>query len=156
MDAALETKLADAFSFMRNKETLKEQSGKGKVYDLYGAFGCECDNGWYDVIYKLCSEITEAYKKHNRPVDIVIDQIKEKYGTLCFYYHHEETDKGINAADFSSQDNKLYCEISGIVDKWEKKSGEICEKCGKPGVLRDDLSWISTLCDDCYCSRRNK
>ena len=22
--------------------------------------------------------------------------------------------------------------------------------CGKPGKLRNDLSWIQTLCDDCY------
>lgn len=163
MNAELENKLADTFPFMKRKKKLNEQMTKGMVCDLYGAFGCECHNGWYDVIYKLCAEITEVYKKHNQPVDIVIEQVKEKYGTLRFYYHHEKKDKGINAADFSgestqfsSKDSELYREISDIVDKWEKKSGEICEECGEPGVLRDDLSWILTLCDDCYYKVQEK
>lgn len=123
---------------MQIKETLEEQEAGGRICDLYGAFGCECDDGWYELLYGLCGEITEAYKKHGAPVDIVIDQIKEKYGTLRFYYH------------LSQNDSDLRREISDIVIKWEKKSAEICERCGKAGVLREDLPWVQTLCDKCY------
>lgn len=163
MNAELENKLADAFSFMQKNETLEEQRAKGKIDDLYGAFGCDCDDGWYDVLYELCAEITELYKKQDKPVDIVMDQVKEKYGTLRFYYHHEGENKGISAIDFpgvslrfSSKDNELHRQVAEIVQKWENKSGEVCEKCGKPGVLRKDLSWILTLCDDCYDKIQSK
>lgn len=160
MKDELEKKLAEAFPFMQIKETLEEQEAGGGIYDLYGAFGCECDDGWYELLYGLCGEITEAYKKHGAPVDIVIDQIKEKYGTLRFYYHHEEAEGGLNAIDFpegstrfSQDDIDLRREISGIVDKWEEKSSEVCEKCGRAGVLREDLQWIQTLCDECYSKK---
>ena len=138
MKDELEKKLAEAFPFMQIKETLEEQEAGGGIYDLYGAFGCECDDGWYELLYGLCGEITEAYKKHGQPVDIVVDQIKEKYGTLRFYYH------------LSQNNGDLRREISDIVIKWEKKSAEVCERCGKAGVLREDLQWIQALCDECY------
>lgn len=138
MKDELEKKLAEAFPFMQIKETLEEQEAGGRICDLYGAFGCECGDGWYELLYGLCGEITEAYKKHSAPMDIVIDQIKEKYGTLRFYYH------------LSQNDSDLRREISDIVIKWEKKSAEICERCGKAGVLREDLPWVQTLCDKCY------
>jgi len=31
----------------------------------------------------------------------------------------------------------------------KKESETICEKCGQPGKLREELEWISTLCDTC-------
>lgn len=138
MKDELEKKLAEAFPFMQIKEPPKEQEADGRICDLYGAFGCECDDGWYETLFGLCGEITEAYKKHGQPVDIVVDQIKEKYGTLRFYYH------------LSQNNGDLRREISDIVIKWEKKSAEVCERCGKAGVLREDLQWIQALCDECY------
>ena len=138
MKDELEKKLAEAFHFMQIKEPPKEQEADGRICDLYGAFGCECDDGWYETLFGLCGEITEAYKKHGQPVDIVVDQIKEKYGTLRFYYH------------LSQNNGDLRREISDIVIKWEKKSAEVCERCGKAGVLREDLQWIQALCDECY------
>ncbi|MCM1298278.1 MAG: hypothetical protein NC203_02985 [Firmicutes bacterium] len=156
MDTELENKLAEDFPFMRITINPDEPKNRNR----YVGYGCECGGGWYDLLYGMCGEITEAYKKHGQPVDIVVDQIKEKFGTLRFYYHHEGQEKGINAIDFlgasiriSSKDTELHRKISGIVDKWEKKSAEVCERCGKPGVLRKDLSWVLTLCDDCYSKK---
>lgn len=151
MNDELENNLAEAFPFMR----IKGQESKERINDLYSAFGCECGDGWYDVIYGLCAEITDTYEKLGAPLDIAVDQIKEKYGKLCFYYHHEgESER--NSIDypggvihFSPIGNELRHEIAAAVVKWEDKSAQVCEKCGKAGVLRKDLSWISTLCDDC-------
>ncbi len=56
-------------------------------------------------------------------------QIKEKFGTLRFYY--------------SGGDEY----ISGIINFAENMSGEICEVCGNKGKLRNG-SWIKTLCDE--------
>lgn len=147
MKDELENKLAEVFPFMRAKEDFREQYKKGMICDLYGAFGCECGDGWYELLYDLCTEITETYKKHDKPVDITVEQIKEKYGELCFYYSFE----------YSSPDlADVHREVDEIAAKWEKKSAEICEECGKPGALRSELPWIRTLCDDCLSSGQVK
>lgn len=152
MNKELENKLADAFPFMR----IEEQEVGGRINNPYSAFGCECSDGWYELLYGLCSEITEAYQRYNQPVDIEIDQVKEKYGTLRFYYHHKKAEENSGSVDYPGGVirfipivNVLHQETADIVEKWEGKSETVCENCGKPGTLREDLSWIRTLCDDC-------
>lgn len=131
----LESRLAEKFPFMRKKE----QPVKGRIDDIYSAFGCECGDGWYDIIYNLCTEIEGLYESENEPMNIEVVQIKEKFGTLRFYYHPGD----YNTPDFG---DKLY----NIIHRWEERSESVCEKCGKPGKLRNNLPWIRTLCDDCY------
>jgi hypothetical protein len=60
---------------------------------------------------------------------VVATQIKEKFGTLRFYY---------NGGDEY---------ISGLVAMADSMSGRICEDCGKPGK-RTSGGWIRTLCDE--------
>lgn len=57
-------------------------------------------------------------------------QVKEKFGTLRFY--------------MTTYDD----EIENLICKAEVKSGKTCERCGKPGKLRDSGWWV-TLCDAC-------
>ena len=85
----LELKLAEEFPFMQQKKTLQEQKTEGRISDLYSAFGCEVGDGWYELLHDMCSEIMEAYQKAGEPVNLVVDQVKEKFGTLRFYYHFE-------------------------------------------------------------------
>ena len=66
---------------------------------------------------------------------IVLDQIKEKFGTLRIYY-----------TDYSKSQEY----ISGVFDFAEAMSVHICEECGKQGKTRGDLSWMKTLCADHY------
>jgi hypothetical protein len=44
-------------------------------------FGCCCEDGWFDIIYRCCLEL----KKNNLHVEFV--QIKQKFGTLRLYYN---------------------------------------------------------------------
>ena len=59
---------------------------------------------------------------------VVVRQVKEKFGTLRFYY-----DGG---------DDK----IDGMVRMAESMSAVICEQCGAPGTVGGSR-WISTLCE---------
>ena len=124
MREELAVKLQDEFSFMR---------------DMY----YECDSGWYELLRQLCAEITEIYNKNGLETDIEILQIKEKYGTLRFYYHIPSNDCAINNTIFET------------VKKWEEKSEEICESCGADGVLRKLGGWVCTLCGGCYKKQVN-
>ena len=62
-------------------------------------------------------------------VQVVATQVKEKYGTLRFYYNRGD--------EF----------VSGLVAMAEAMSGVTCEICGTPGKPRGGR-WIRTLCDE--------
>jgi hypothetical protein len=59
---------------------------------------------------------------------VVADQVKEKYGTLRFYY--------------TGGDNM----ITGMVALAESMSAVCCEQCGCPAKIRSG-GWVRTLCD---------
>ena len=60
---------------------------------------------------------------------VVAVQVKEKFGSLRFYY--DGGDEYIRA----------------LVNFAESMSGRICEKCGSPGKTRGG-GWVRTLCDE--------
>lgn len=90
-------------------------------------FGMECGDGWFDLIWKLCEDLEKIGD------DIVVAQIKSKFAGLRYY---------TNSIPMKYADT-AYKRIAEA----EKDSYEICEKCGKPGKLRDDSHWLVTLCD---------
>lgn len=155
MNDELELKLQQDFPFMKQD--------KNEEHGIYKRWGCECADGWYQLIHDLCQEITDRYEKDGVPVDLVIDQIKEKFAGLRFYYSYEDSPCAVHAFDFiggasvrlypENKDDKnkaLRRDIADIVSKYEELSFTVCEECGKSGTVRKDLSWILTLCDDCY------
>lgn len=76
-------------------------------------WGFEHNDGWYNLINNLC-EMIQHHLDHNckdsEIHQVVADQVKEKYGTLCFYYHGGDE------------------YISGLVAMASHLSGSICEK----------------------------
>ena len=65
---------------------------------------------------------------------VTLDQVKEKFGTLRFYY--------------SGGDDY----ISGMVTLAEAMSGCTCEECGNPGE-RKGGGWVRTICTPCETKR---
>jgi hypothetical protein len=94
--------------------------------------GIDCDAGWFNILNLLCQNIQSHIDwtiKQGKPVDqVVVAQVKEKFGTLRFYY---------NGGD-------QY--IQGLVSMAEDISAVTCEKCGSVGMLRHG-GWVKTLCD---------
>lgn len=87
-------------------------------------------DGWYKLLHeastkleKLILALPKEERQHYRA-----SQVKEKYGTLCFYMtsQTEAMDEAIRAA--------------------EEASSRTCEVCGEPGVLRGP-GWYHTSCD---------
>ncbi len=143
MNKQLENKLAEQYPFMKRGNPYEDSEHPETITNLFAAFGYELDDGWYSVLDGMCAEITELYKKSGLPINIKPEQIKEKYGTLRFYYSFD-----------GDTPSELKKEITDIVIKWERKSATVCEECGADGELRGDMSYISTLCDKCYCKRK--
>jgi hypothetical protein len=112
-------------------------------------FGFEFSSGWFDLVNELSAalekEIEQWIKENGQLTDegyMSSDfpraaQMKEKFGTLCFYMTH--------ATD------KMY----ELISEAEKKSETICEECSQPGTLRTK-GWWRTLCDECEEKRKNR
>lgn len=103
-------------------------------------FWFECSDGWYNIIYTLCSNIQNYidWKIENNKLSpleaeslqVVATQIKEKYGTLRFY-----ANGGDEATD-------------GMIGLAESFSAHTCEGCGNVGKNYND-GWVRTHCEPC-------
>jgi hypothetical protein len=94
-------------------------------------FGFVHDDGWFDLIWRLCDSlepvVAAAESEALRPFQVL--QVKEKFGGLRFY------------TSFSNDS------ISALIDAAALESTQTCEVCGKPGNRRG-TSWITTRCDE--------
>ena len=117
-------------------------------------YGFECGDGWYDILNNLCwtiSHIVKGFKWANKIITpVVVVQVKEKFGTLRFYYD------GGDWVDKTTKEFIQHCDyIDGAIMFAEDLSEKTCEYCGKPGVVRTD-GWWKCLCDECDQKRKEK
>ena len=98
----------------------------------YGGFAV--NEGWWPIIETLCANIqshtdwwNKNHEKHPVVEQVVVEQIKEKFGGLRFYYEGGDD------------------QISGMVRMAEAWASHSCEECGAPGKL-GGKGWIKTLC----------
>lgn len=100
-------------------------------------WGFEHGDGWYNLIDELSKELTEISEKHN--IQIIADQVKEKYGGLRFYFSISgECEKAIEDLVYTA------------VRKAEEKADITCEECGADGAQLNHRSyWYKTLCPKC-------
>lgn len=102
-----------------------------KIFESkYGGFAV--GPGWWPILESLCANIQSHIdwkeKQNNSVPQVVVEQIKEKFGGLRFYYQ--------------GGDEK----IEGMVRMAESWADHSCEECGAPGERRSG-GWIKTLCN---------
>ena len=115
-------------------------------------WGFEIQSGWMNIISALCGAIQhhidsriennerlKGWHANGECLDmkleeeipqVVVDQVKEKFGGLRFYYHGGDE------------------YIEGAVRLAEYMSEITCEICGRPGELGGE-GWISCRCESC-------
>ena len=102
-------------------------------------WGFECGDGWFNIIDQLMGNIQHHIDWRNRKGEVVaqvtVDQVKEKFGTLRFYY--------TGGDDY----------VRGLVSMAESMSGVTCESCGNPGKSTGG-GWIKTVCE-AHSGRKN-
>jgi len=101
------------------------------------------DSTLFDEEYKDLTGLDFKEKRRQElidrfPIDIpepiaqvTLDQVKEKFGTLRFYY--------------SGGDDY----IRGMVSLAESLSGVTCESCGNPSEVQNDGGWMRSICNAC-------
>ena len=104
-------------------------------------WGFSCGDGWYNILNQLMSNIQHHIDWKNRKEEVVaqvtLDQVKEKFGTLRFYY--------------SGGDDA----IDGMVRMAESMSGVTCEECSAPAQTHGP-GWIRTICEPCETKRETE
>jgi len=118
----------------------------------YNQMAAEAKAGNFDLFEKANDSITNQDYKEKRLAEIIagdfrevpkpitqvtLDQVKEKFGTLRFYYTGGDE------------------YISGMVTMAEAMSGVICESCGNPGKQTSG-GWIKTICQPCETEREER
>lgn len=97
-----------------------------------GHYGCIAPDGWKNIVLE-----TDEMLNHVDP-DYKIAQVKEKYGTLRYYFDSN--------CDYGSVERKI---MDAIIVWAETLSAHTCEHCGKNGKLRTETYYMRTLCDEC-------
>jgi len=104
-------------------------------------WGFECGDGWFNILDQLMGNIQHHIDWKNRKEEVVaqvtLDQVKEKFGTLRFYY--------------SGGDDA----IDGMVRMAESMSGVTCEECSAPAQTHGP-GWIRTICEPCETKRETE
>jgi hypothetical protein len=128
----------------------KEKQRKGAMD--YNYMAAQAKAGNFDLFEEANKTLTDEEYKEKRLAEIVagdfrevpksipqvtLDQVKEKFGTLRFYY--------TGGDDY----------ISGMVTMAESMSGVVCEECGNPGETKGD-GWVVTLCETHRTAREEK
>ena len=104
-------------------------------------WGFSCGDGWFNILDQLMGNIQhhidwnnqnfeKGYKQYKQVPQVTLDQVKEKFGTLRFYY--------TGGDDY----------IHGMVTMAESMTAITCEGCGNPGK-QGGRGWIRTECRPC-------
>lgn len=95
-------------------------------------FGFECGDGWYHLLDSLMGNIQSYLDWKNREEEVVkqvvLLQVKEKFGGLRFYFDGGDS------------------YILGLASLAESVSTHTCETCGNLAKTRSG-GWVRTLCD---------
>lgn len=141
-------------------------------------WGLEVGDGWYSLIDVLCEALTYTYSTSVKvdeedgkrlgiepysgsyyfmvePPQVIATQVKEKYGTLRFYYREEYSKEIMSLVetgkypDLQKIIDRYSNYIDGIVHFAEIASGRTCEETGTDGEIHSSggsrAGWLKTL-----------
>lgn len=112
----------------------KEHRESLKSIPLFSNVPFEFLDGWFHIIYDLGEKIN-SYCLENEIQPPTIQQIKEKFGTLRFYYIWKtETD------DIHKDQIRYWVRAVGEASEYT------CEQCGQPGKTMVDNGILKTVC----------
>lgn len=99
-------------------------------------WGIECPDTWFRIIHTLCWTIQRIIDSDNTIPQVEAVQVKEKFGTLRFYY------RGGNA------------KIRELIHTAKNLNETICAECGSKEDVKPTKGWITYLCKNCREERK--
>lgn len=115
--------------------TIELQDKLTKTFPWVGKnFYPECLDGWQWIILDMLREIDDYYFNLNRECDVLILQVKEKWGMVRIYFTCDDED---------------FEDVNNIATKYEQLSKSTCELCGEEGRAINMGGWIVVRCEEC-------
>ena len=149
------------------------QERKKSMQETCMCWGIECPIGWWHILEQLCTVLEFHNQRFSRDygIAVVAEQVKEKFGTLRFYFTIAFVDRDTGMMVGSDDENinetaALYVARDYLdmladeaVGEAEKMTEDTCAACGVP--LTDDNKvetegWITFLCDECNAKRETE
>ena len=125
MTKELELKLVEKYP-----KILKNYGGDKKLTCMH--WGMECGDGWYALLDETMHKLQHICDTMH--VQVIAEQIKEKLGSLRFYYRVE------------TNFNTVESIITSVVHSAERESLHICENTGKIGYkCQSQNGWVKVL-----------
>ena len=90
-------------------------------------WGIACGDGWFGLIDTLYERL-QVWTDHNKAPQVVAEQVKEKFGTQCFY-----------PREVSQEQRRM-------IYMAEAMSADICDQRGKPGQALVHEFWHMMQC----------
>ena len=113
-----------------------EQKLLNRIFKPWGKY-ISCNEGWYKILEELDNKLSYLDPEYK------INQIKEKFGTLRFY--------------FESQSSDLIKDImDDCVSAAAYASSYTCEYCGSRLGKLQDSGWVKTACDECWTKKQEE
>ena len=135
-----------------------------------------CGKGWYPLVVELDQKLEKLVPGYE------VNQVKEKFGTLRYYFEIPQQDDPYtqqNPSPNLEDDNawakwqvgwqawadsvegkayfrsreELQKEANELVTQAEILSAKTCESCGADGALISNGGWLATLCETCNQKR---
>lgn len=103
----------------------------------------ELPEGWGDVIHEYLLQLDALVRRNEW--DIVVVQVKEKYGSLRFYVNIL-CDNGTSCPSGSSDDANRFFEL---IDEMESETELVCCHCGTRENVRCYGGWMHYSCPEC-------
>lgn len=121
--------------------------------------------GWDGLMVRMCTAL-DALLSDPEAQRFRVEQVKEKFGTLRFYYSVDGRPKTtvdvVGLGPHTRLENRPRPrrrfpakEVDALISAAESESGVTCATCGQPGVLRK-YRWLYVACDSCDALRRRK
>lgn len=112
-----------------------------RIPDGWGRW-ISCDKGWYELLAETNRKLKFLYPSYE------IHQVKEKYGTLRFYWGIPSIKETVS--DEEREKLAIVQKImSDVAHAAEIQSAYVCETCGASGTTRVSGNWYKTLCYAC-------
>lgn len=144
------------------------QNKKLSMKETCMCWGIECPKGWWHILDQLCTvlEFHNLEFKDKYGIAIVADQVKEKFGTLRFYYTVRDVDKDGAVVEACAEDTRVADEenrrrivieyLEMLADKYIEEAENLtfntCARCGIPLDEENKVEtkgWIAYICKDC-------
>jgi len=114
----------------------------------------EIPRGWGNLCYMYLNRLThllDAYERYNVKEHLMIEQVKEKFGSLRFYYDFlpwEENE--IEPPEW------FFEKFNNVVASFEDMTAYVCYNCGTVENLETYGGWIHTACPECEQKREEE